>query len=100
MRNASFAHADYRTFNPEPGTLVYCDPPYANTTGYSLGGFNHDEFWKTMRSWSSNGAVVLVSEYDAPEWAEEVWSRGALQSLRKNDNRTAAVEKLFKVPAH
>lgn len=100
MRSATFTCADYRTFSPGTGTLVYCDPPYANTTGYSLGQFDSNEFWTTMQSWSSDGAVVLVSEYTAPHFAEEVWSRAAKRSLSKDENKSAsALEKLFRIHA-
>jgi DNA adenine methylase len=52
----------------DAGTVVYCDPPYAGTTGYSaVGAFDHERFWEVARRWADRGAVVLVSEYAAPE---------------------------------
>ncbi|GGX26679.1 hypothetical protein GCM10010353_47190 [Streptomyces chryseus] len=92
-------NADYRTFNPGAGTLVYCDPPYAGTTGYAGGLFDHDEFWHTVQRWADAGAVVLVSEYAAPQWAESVWAREAVKSLRKDSNTLPATEQIFRIPA-
>ena len=63
FRKTRFRTSDYRSLSPH-GALVYCDPPYANTTAYSV-GVSHDAFWETMREWSKDN-VVLVSEYKAP----------------------------------
>ena len=47
--------------------LLYCDPPYADTSGYSQGGkFNPAEFWDWVEKQSKN-RVVLVSELKCPE---------------------------------
>lgn len=68
----SFRHAlircvPYTGWNPHENVLVYCDPPYEGTLGFSgSGDFNHSEFWGTVRQWSRQGATVLVSEYSAP----------------------------------
>lgn len=56
----------YDEIEPPKGSTVYCDPPYANTTKYSM-DFDHDKFWETMRLWRGNGVRVFVSEYEAPE---------------------------------
>ena len=50
------------------GALIYCDPPYRNTTSYhkkSVGEFDHDTFWDWVRELSKNN-IVYVSEYNAP----------------------------------
>jgi DNA adenine methylase len=92
---ASVARADYRAFAPGAGTLVYADPPYAGTTGYTTGAWDVDEFWATMAAWSEAGAVVLVSEYEAPEGWVPVWSRERRTSMSATDNLKVATEKLF-----
>jgi len=65
---ARLSLADYRTISPQAGSLVYCDPPYANSaTRYrGTGTFNSNEFWTCMAKWSAD-CIVIVSEYDAPE---------------------------------
>jgi DNA adenine methylase len=52
--------------------LIYCDPPYAGTTRYSTGTFDHDRFWSLCREWRRKGALVYVSEFSAPEFARPV----------------------------
>lgn len=53
----------YDSWSPRDA-LVYCDPPYANTTGYRA-KFDSERFWAVVRGWSRSNAVV-VSEYSAP----------------------------------
>lgn len=50
------------------GAVVYCDPPYANTTKYVTGEFNSKEFW-TWADEVSRTNPVYVSEYTAPDFA-------------------------------
>ena len=45
--------------------LIYCDPPYENTTEYD-NRFDSDVFWDTMRHVSKNN-FVFISEYKAPK---------------------------------
>jgi DNA adenine methylase len=65
LRTVKFMCADYQTLRPA-GALIYCDPPYKGTAGFSgTPKFNHDRFWEIMRQWSRNNTVV-VSECSAP----------------------------------
>lgn len=95
IRGAVIVRADYRDFTPGAGTLVYADPPYAGTTGYSTGTWDAEEFWSIMTAWSRAGAVVLVSEYQAPEEWATVWTRERRTSMSATDNLKLATEKLF-----
>lgn len=88
---------DYREHAPE-GAVVYCDPPYAGTTGYR-DAFDTAAFWATMRTWVERGNVILVSEYAAPaDWAP-VWTRRKVQGLRMRTEggleQPRTVERLF-----
>ena len=71
MSDVRFNHLDYRNtpFKPE-GWVIYCDPPYAGTTGYTAAPpYNPAEFWVQCSLWAGAGNVVLVSEYQAPaDW--------------------------------
>lgn len=100
FRDAEILRADYREFSPGSDTLVYCDPPYANTTGYSTGDFDSDEFWRTMQEWNNNGALVFVSEYQAPDhwthvWEKEVKITLALSDLGSTGQYNTNVERLW-----
>lgn len=96
-RDVVFSRRDYRTLNPGPRFLVYCDPPYAGTTGYAaVGAFNSTEFWQTARRWTTLGAIVLVSEYAAPPDFVSVWEKETKTVLAQQAAaRVVRVEKLF-----
>ncbi len=83
-----------------PGSLVYCDIPYRNTTGYpkAAGGFDHDSFYLWGKKLTEEGSTVLVSEYrhNVPEGAEVVWSKVSNQEIRSGDgNRKETEEVIF-----
>ena len=46
-------------------SIIYCDPPYQNTTKYNT-DFDHKIFWGWVRNMSNKGHQVYVSEYNAP----------------------------------
>lgn len=96
LRNATFTCLDYKDVPIPEGAIVYADPPYKNTTGYSLGGFNHEEFWEYMRELSKDH-IVLISEQNAPDDFEIVWEKEQKRMLDVNkDNIFTITEKLFK----
>lgn len=86
---------DYRDYRPSTRSLVYCDPPYADTTvGYTgVDAFDSDEFWSTMRAWRDAGALVFVSEDKAPDDWTSVLNIERRRALSDNDRRV--VEGLF-----
>lgn len=51
-----------------PGSsLIYCDPPYRNTTSYSTSRhFDYTKFYDWCRQMKRDGHTVYVSEYDIP----------------------------------
>ena len=79
--------ADYGDWIPVQGQVVYCDPPYAKTQGYSaVGSFDSARFWSKMDDWVSLGASVYVSEYVAPVGWECIWEREHRVSLKRVTN--------------
>lgn len=94
--NATFTCLDYKDVEIPDGAVVYCDPPYANTTGYTLGQFDTNEFWEYVRQLSKR-CDVYISEESAPDDFECIWSKEKVRTLEKNDNvGRVKVEKLFK----
>lgn len=73
--------------------LIYCDPPYANTTGYR-NEFDHAHFWTVMREWSRNN-IVFISEYRAPPDFVCVASLRKDMSLRGAHHKETRKECLF-----
>ena len=96
LSDTKFYNVDYRDVPIEEGSVVYCDPPYKGTTGYSNSGqFNHDEFWEYVRKLSEKN-IVFVSEISAPEDFVSVWEKPFKRVLDVNkDNIFKSMEKLY-----
>lgn len=94
VNDVSFSCKDYREIRLEKlnNVLIYCDPPYANTTKYK-DDFNHDDFWRWVRLASKNN-FVFVSEYSAPDDFISIWEKPVVTTLDKN-SRKIDIEKLF-----
>lgn len=95
---------DYFTikYPNQGGYLIYCDPPYQNTTKYrATDSFDTNKFWDTMRKWSENN-IVIVSEYKAPRDFKCIWSKKKIETLSQarighegRNHKSISIEKLF-----
>ena len=91
-KNVIFYNKSYTEFNPH-NMLIYCDPPYKSTQGYSTGDFDHDVFWDTMRKWSKDNCV-FISEESAPNDFEVVFRLTKRRTLDKT-GRFYSDEKIY-----
>ena len=100
FRGATIKQCEYKSWEPlisKGGFVVYCDPPYINTQGYTTSSdFDHEKFWETMRRWSRLGNHVFVSEYIAPRDFATVGSSQKRLSLAGKGAAEIRTEKLFK----
>lgn len=86
-----------------PDAVVYCDPPYEETTGYKgTDTFDHAAFWRACQTAADAGAVVLVSEYSPPPvtvHTEVAWSGQTWSTLQNPDggSRARPTEHLYRV---
>jgi DNA adenine methylase len=96
LQGALITWMNYQDMTIPDGSLVYCDPPYAGTTGYNKTKFDHDAFWQWVRDLSSR-CTVFVSEYSAPPDFQEVWrmERGCGLKQGKNGVKAIRVERIF-----
>lgn len=96
IRDIKFDCKDYKELEFD-GCLVYCDPPYKDTTKYPIiGEFNTEEFWNVMRNWSKNNTVI-ISEYKAPYDFECIKEIHTKTDIRNGDGkRENRVERLFR----
>ena len=88
-------YKSYDEFNPV-GALIYCDPPYRNTTKYnknSVGEFDHDKFWDRVRELSKYNDVY-VSEYTAPD--DFICVAELPKKSTVSGKRIPKIERLFK----
>lgn len=94
LQGVHLIHCSYDELNVPDNSIIYCDPPYSNTTKYK-DSFDHNQFWQWCRDKVKEGHSVFVSEYNAPDDFECVWSKEIVSSLTKNTGSKKGVEKLF-----
>ena len=91
LQDVTFIHSSYKDLKIPENSLMYCDPPYETTTGYK-DAFNHSDFWQWCREKHTEGHKVYISEYNAPEDFECVWSMEVSTTLNSSKKD---IEKLF-----
>ena len=101
LKDIKFECGDFREIDNISGYVIYCDPPYKGSTGYSgTNKFLYEEFYNWCREMSKNN-IVFISEYWMPDDFECIWkkeSRVNFDSNRKsNDDKNKRIEKLFKL---
>lgn len=60
----TISRRDYRDVHIPDGAVIYCDPPYASTSGYGI-GFDHRAFYAWCRAVGKR-QPLFVSEYWMP----------------------------------
>lgn len=95
LKDIEFIYSDYRDMLlPHRNTLIYCDPPYENTTKYSTSkNFDHKIFWDWCRE-KSVYVPVLISEQNAPDDFTCIWEQNVKRTIDAK-NKTIVTEKLF-----
>lgn len=84
---------DYRDLHIPDGAVVYCDPPYASTTGYA-GNFDHRAFYAWCRAVGRNHPL-FVSEYWMPSDFRCI-AEYEVHALRgSTTNAQTRIEKIF-----
>jgi len=97
LSKVSFTNKDYReVVSGLKGKFIYCDPPYKNNkfNNKFFSGFNHKEFWDTVRLLSKDN-VVVISEYTAPPDFRVVWEK--TMNTNYSGQNKLHTEKLFKI---
>lgn len=99
LQGVRFEVGSYEDMVIKPYDLVYCDIPYAGTTGYSSGDFDHKAFYEwCIRTVNNTNSTILVSEYEqnaiAAGYGDRiVWKRQAKQDMKSaNGKRKETVE--------
>ena len=96
LEGVKFTAGDYRVMQIGPApSVVYCDPPYQETTKYK-NNFDSLAFWAWCESLCKQGHQVFVSEYAAPNRWVCLWEKSRVaSSLTKDTGSKTATEKLF-----
>ena len=102
MKNVVVDLEYYQNLVVWPGVTVYADPPYANAVTYRNPmehnlDFNTREFWEIADKWVDAGAIVFVSEFDAPGDWPIVWEEERVRSMSnaKSYRNKTMVERLY-----
>lgn len=98
LQGVELFHCSYDELDIPPNSLIYCDPPYINTTSYATGNFDHNKFFNWCRTKGSEGHTVFLSEYTAPDDFKCIWEKEISNPLKRTaDNSSYGVytEKLF-----
>jgi DNA adenine methylase len=95
IKGIKFIHSNYQDLEIPENSLIYCDPPYENTTGYK-DDFNHLDFWQWCRNKAKEGHKVFISEYNAPGDFKCIWEKELKTPISKNSKvNKINSEKLF-----
>lgn len=93
LQGVDFIISDYFDLNIPKNSIIYFDPPYLNTTRYK-DKFDHNKFWEWCRIKSSEGHIVFISEYSAPNDFKCIWSKKISTTISKQITHKSQ-EKLF-----
>ena len=98
LKGVKFERKDFRdidTSNLE-NYVIYCDPPYKDTTKYADKNFPCTEYYEWVKDLSKRN-TVLVSEYWMPDEFTCIWSKEHKVYLDNvSSNKNLRVEKLFR----
>lgn len=95
IMDVEFISGDYRDnqYSNLKNAVIYCDPPYQGTTKYATDSFDYEAFWNWVREISKDN-YVFISEYNAPDDFECIWSKNVTTSLKVHEHEDRT-EKLF-----
>ena len=89
----NFSNDTYKNYVYEKGDIVYCDPPYENTSVYNNTNFNHKEFYDWV---ASREYQVWFSSYDISDnrfYVVEEFQKQNLMSGKGNGK--TMIEKIY-----
>lgn len=92
IQGIDFRAGSYTQFSNVEGALIYCDPPYASTTGYMDNGFDNSAFWDWVRVMSKKN-IVLVSEYTGTNGVKSIYKKELEVNFRGAQSKV--IEQLF-----
>lgn len=99
IKEVQFVNCSYADLDIPPNSLIYCDPPYENTSGYkNVNSFDHDAFWQWCRDKVNEGHIIFVSEYNAPNDFYCIWEgefKSSLSANGKSGGNKNSTERLF-----
>jgi DNA adenine methylase len=88
--SVEFKHCRYNEMEYKPNSLIYCDPPYANTLKYKGAGeeFDSAAFWEWAEDMTSQGHTIVVSESSAPDNWACVYKKETARGIRSVESKS------------
>lgn len=95
LLGVQFLHSEFQDINIEENCVIYCDPPYINSS-YEMyqGDFPYELYYEWVKQKSKNN-VVVCSEYWMPDDFVSIWEMEVRMSLDNKNSKQNRVEKLF-----
>lgn len=97
LEETTFLNCSYDDLSFPINSVIYCDPPYADTKTYES-DFPHEKFWEWVRELSKSGRYVYVSEYTAPDDFKCIWEKkkkDGMATTKNGKKQNTKIEKLF-----
>lgn len=96
LKGVKLTALDYQAMVIPKGSVVYLDPPYKGTTTPYLGGFDSNEFYSWVDVIAKDAHAVYLSEYNAPDSFELIWSKEVNNTLDKDTGAKKGQENLYR----
>lgn len=95
LSDIEFHCEDYQDLTIPEHSLIYCDIPYKNTSGYDKkkNQFDYDRFYEWCGQKVKEGHILFVSEYEMNEDFIPIWEK--VQTKNLGTKRQETVERLF-----
>ena len=95
LHDVKFKSGNYKQFSKLKNYVIYCDPPYSQTTcNYKTkSNFDSEEFWKWCIKMSQHN-IVFVSEYKAPKGIKAIF-KTKTKANSPTGKKCTGTEKLF-----
>ena len=96
LKDFMFTNKDYKEYSCVKNAVIYCDPPYKNSTQRSTkynSDFNYEEFYDWCREMSRCN-VVIISEKYMPDDFDIIWEKEHNSNMSYN-SATKSNEKLY-----
>lgn len=94
LKGVNFTCCSYDDVIYKPRSVIYCDPPYQNTTGYKQ-KFDSEKFFTWCRDMTCLGHKVFVSEFNCPSDFKLIWEKERVTSLTKDTGSKRSIERLY-----
>lgn len=96
LKGIYFENVNYFELAIPPKSIIYCDPPYLNTTQYR-NKFDHEKFYEWAYNKALEGHTIFISEYFMPKEFDCIWQKEISSSLTKDTGSKTGVEKLYTI---